>query len=276
MAPGFGRGPIFRRGDDMKLLFVVALAPTLFAHDMWIEPAVFVAQPGQMLGIKLRVGQELIGDPIARSTQLINRFIVTGPDGERPVVGRDGSDPAGYIRATGPGLMIVGYNSNASSVDLPAEKFNLYLKDEGLDSILALRARRNQDKAPSHEQFFRCAKSLVQAGPASSTQTDRVLGFPLELVAERNPYVLPPGADFAVRLTYENKPLAGAAVTAINRLNPGEKQTQRSGKDGRASFKLRGGGMWMIKSVHMVPAPAGSAHEWNSYWASLTFETGKN
>jgi hypothetical protein len=30
--------------------------------------------------------------------------------------------------------------------------------------------------------------------------------------------------------------------------------------------------MWLIKVVHMVPAPAASQAEWASYWASLTFE----
>jgi hypothetical protein len=29
--------------------------------------------------------------------------------------------------------------------------------------------------------------------------------------------------------------------------------------------------MWLIKSVHMIPAPAGSGAEWASFWASLTF-----
>ena len=30
--------------------------------------------------------------------------------------------------------------------------------------------------------------------------------------------------------------------------------------------------MWLIKAVHMVPAPADSNADWASYWASLTFE----
>jgi len=31
-------------------------------------------------------------------------------------------------------------------------------------------------------------------------------------------------------------------------------------------------GLWLIKAVHMVPAPEGSGAEWESLWASLTFE----
>src|SRR5262249_11871728 len=98
------------------------------------------------------------------------------------------------------------------------------------------------------------------------------LGFTLELVAERNPYTLRPGEELPIRLTYQNRPLAGALVVAMNRLNPGEKLSARSDSEGRVRFRLRSSGMWMIKSVHMIPAQANTNAEWNSFWASLTFE----
>jgi uncharacterized GH25 family protein len=58
----------------------------------------------------------------------------------------------------------------------------------------------------------------------------------------------------------------------MNRLNPSEKLSARTDTDGRVRFRLRPGGMWLVKAVHMVPAPAGSNSEWASFWASLTFE----
>jgi uncharacterized GH25 family protein len=73
-------------------------------------------------------------------------------------------------------------------------------------------------------------------------------------------------------LTYENRALAGALVVAMNRSNPAEKLSARTDMNGRVRFKLRPRGMWLIKAVHMVPAPAGSHAEWASFWASLTFE----
>ena len=103
-------------------------------------------------------------------------------------------------------------------------------------------------------------------------QADRALGFTLELVAERNPYRLGAGQQLPVRLTYEGRPLAGALVMAINRANPKVKLSMRSDKDGRVAFKLPQDGMWLIKAVHMIEAPAGSGAQWASFWASLTFE----
>jgi uncharacterized GH25 family protein len=260
---------------NLSLLSIAAVflnAASIFAHDMWIEPTTFLPQASDIVGLRLRVGQDLLGDPLPRDSTLINQFIVEDAAGRRPVVGRDGADPAGYVLAGKPGLLIVGYRSNPSAIELPAEKFNQYVKDEGLDAIAALRSSRHETGAPAHELFARCAKSLLLSGPAGENQGDRQLGFTLELVAERNPYRIRVGGDLPVRLTYENRPLAGALVVAMNHLNPSERQSVRTDNDGRAVFRLRSDGMWLIKAVHMIPAPKGSNAEWASFWASLTFE----
>ena len=252
----------------MRFLILLATLP-LSAHDMWIEPALFQPEAGQLVSVRLRVGQDLLGDPLPRSSALVNQFVVLNGEGRKPVVGREGADPAGLFRVSA-GMHVVGYYSNPSAVDQSAEKFNQYLKEEGLESIAALRARRNQSSAPVKELFSRCAKSLVLSGPA--TGADQALGFPLELVAGQNPYRLRPGDELPVRLTYQNRPLAGALVVAINRLNPMDKLSARTDSDGRVRFSPRAGGMWLVKAVHMIPAPPASGADWQSYWASLTFE----
>ncbi len=242
-----------------RIVWLLAIV-VLRGHDMWIEPAAFWPAVGQPVGIKLRVGQELLGDPIPRSARLIREFVVVDAAGRRTVAGREGSDPAGYVRG---GEAVIGYWSNPSGVELDADKFNAYLKEEGLERVLAERVRRRQSGLPVREQFSRCAKTLM-AGAG-----DEVLGFPLELVAERNPHSLNSGA-LPVRLLYENRPLAGALVVAMNRQHPAEKVSARTDKDGRVRLALRGDGVWLVKAVHMISAGEG----WASYWASLTFGLG--
>ena len=103
-------------------------------------------------------------------------------------------------------------------------------------------------------------------------QSDRMIGLPLELVAERNPYALGPREELPVRLLYQNQPLAGALVVAVNRLNPGQILKARSDAEGRVKFVLPVSGLWLIKAVHMIPAPDQTKADWASVWASLTFE----
>jgi uncharacterized GH25 family protein len=262
----------FRRLWVLAVAAIALIRPPLFAHDMWIVPTTFSPATGQVVGVRFFVGQDMIGDPLPRDPALVNQFVVEDAAGRKPVYGRDGADPAGMMRVAMPGLFVIGYRSNPSAIQLPAAIFNQYLKDEGLDAVAAVRSRRNETGAPAHEQFSRCAKSLVLSGSASEAQHDRQLGFTLELVAERNPYALRDGEDLPVRLTYENRPLAGALVVAMNRRNPSAKLAARSDKDGRVRFRLPSGGMWLIKAVHMIPAPSGANAEWASFWASLTFE----
>ncbi|MEI9811702.1 MAG: hypothetical protein WDO18_03090 [Acidobacteriota bacterium] len=123
----------------MKLLLFLTAGVCAFAHDMWIEPATFRPQAGEIVAIRLRVGQEMLGDPIPYSAQLAKRFNSTAGK----LVAREGNDPAGLLRIEEAGLAIVTYFSNASSVEQAPEKFAAYVKEEGLEGIAARRDGKN-------------------------------------------------------------------------------------------------------------------------------------
>jgi uncharacterized GH25 family protein len=260
-----------RRLGVIASAIVVSAAPVV-AHDMWIEPTAFSLRSSEIVALRLMVGEDLLGDPLPRNSALIKQFIVEDTAGRRPVVGRDGADPAGLVRVATPGLLVIGYSSHPSRVELPAEQFNQYLLEEGLDAVTALRAQRSETTRGAREIFSRRAKSLVASGPQHEGSVDRSLGFALEIVAERNPYTLRAGDRLPVGLTYEGRPLAGALIVAFNRAHPLEKMKIRTDHEGRAVLRLSQPGLWLVKAIHMVPAPAGSNADWASYWASLTFE----
>jgi len=263
--------PTLKRVFSLTALLAVG-GTAVAAHDMWIEPSGYRPVIGRTVGFRLRVGQDFQGDPLPRDPNLIEQFIAVDGTTTTQVVGRDGADPAGLMRVAAPGLLVVGYHSKPSPVVLPAPKFNTYLTEEGLEAIAALRAKNGETNAEAREVFVRCAKSLLLAGAPDAAQQDRVLGLPLELVADRNPYLMTPGQRLGVRLLYRDQPLAGALVVALNQRDPMARVAARSDKAGHVTLKLTEAGPWLIKAVHMIPAPDGSASQWASYWASLTFE----
>lgn len=262
--------PLRHRVAVAVALVSLGSGPVL-AHDMWIEPLRFTTEVGDIVPLRLRVGEALLGDPLVRDARLVRDFVVVDGEGRRPVVGRDGSDPAGLIRAAAPGLLVVGYHSTASHVDMTADKFNQYLREEGLDAIAARRAAQHMTDRGARDAFVRCAKTLVLAGAPTTTHGDRPLGLPLELVAERNPYALGASQELPVRLTFEQRPLPGVLVVAFNKRNPADRQLQRTDNDGRVRFRIASGGTWLVKAVHMVEAAPGADADVQSYWASLTF-----
>ncbi|HKH46841.1 MAG TPA: DUF4198 domain-containing protein [Thermoanaerobaculia bacterium] len=272
-----------RRAAWVSLVSLVSLttAPALQAHDLWIEPSNFRPAPGERVAVRLRVGQAFRGDPVPRMTERIERFAAVGPGsktpgsetpgGEIPLPGVEGTDPAGWGSLPAPGTWILVYDSDHSSVELDGPKFEAYLAEEGLERISRLRAQRGQTAARSREIYSRCAKALVQAGNGPAQGYDRVLGLPLELVPGTSPAGLPAGGELPVTLLFRGKPLAGALVVAVPRDAPAARVSGRTGADGRVRLRLDRPGDWLVKAVHMEPAPQGSGADWESFWASLSF-----
>jgi len=131
-----------RRCGLLVVMAIALLTAPLAAHDMWIEPTTFFPELGQIVSLRLRVGQDLLGDPLLLDPALVKQFVVMDVGGSRPVVRRDGRDPAGLVRVAAPGALVVGYESNPSAIQMAADKFNQYLKEEGLDAVSATRASR--------------------------------------------------------------------------------------------------------------------------------------
>lgn len=247
-------------------------ATLLPAHDFWIEPSTF--RPANNDGVSLRqyVGQDFRGDAMIYLPELVARYVAVDAAGERSVTALAGDDPAGAIRPRTPGLIVVGYRSTVFTIRFDSlAEFERYLRQEGLESIAAL-GKRLGKHPPVTERYSRAAKTLLSVGHPANDVADRRLGFTLELVAERNPYRLAPGDELPIRLYYEQRPLADALVIAFNKANPTEKIRRRSDRDGRARLRLPAAGVWLVTAVHMVPAAAATNADWESVWASLTFE----
>ena len=263
-------------------IFAAALALTapLSAHDFWIEPSTFRPAVGSDLPVRIVVGQRFRGEPLPRNPALIERFVLVTDAGESPVAGRPAAEPAGTVRIDRPGLALIAYRSLDSPVSLEAAKFEDYLREEGLEAVIAARAKRGDSQKPSRELFSRSAKALVAAGGSGSgfgsgygaSGFDRVLGLTLELVPEKNPYGMKAGGELPVRVLYDGKPLAGALVAALPYENPEQKVAQRSDAQGRVTLRLPREGVWLVKAVHMVPVADNPSFDWRSIWASLTFE----
>ena len=249
-----------------RTFFLLLFAPVAFAHDLWIEPSSFHPAVGERVAVALRVGQNLAGEPVPRIPPLIDKFSL----GDSDIIGRAGADPAGLVLVTRPGLQWIGYQSKAYPVTLEARKFEDYLKEEGLERVIAERKKTGQSAAPAHERFYRCAKSLLNA-PGTGT-ADTPIGQTLELVPHRNPYALRAGETLPLSLTFRGKPIANILVIAMRKGAEDRLVRARTDAKGRVALRLDGAGFWLIKAVHMEAAPAGAGVDWESWWASMTFD----
>ena len=181
--------------------------------------------------------------------------------------------PGRHRQGRAPGLLVVGYQSLPRSIELPPDKFAQYLGEEGLDEIRTLvaePARAEQDGART-VRAMREDAALEWRLDRRRTGT-RCSVSRLELVAERNPYLAQAGDTLPFRLTYEGKPRAGCAGDCRERASAGQPPVGPDGQRRACRVHASRGGTWLVKAVHMIPARPGSEADWQSFWASSTFD----
>jgi hypothetical protein len=212
----------------------------------------------------LRVGQNFIGDAVPRSSTLIDSFTARARNERIPVNGFENRDPAGFIRFQTPGLVVLAYASKPSPLQITPAKFQQFLVDEGLESVVALDSRAAHE-TPHVEQFTRYAKALLRVDGKSDDALPAPLGLRLELQPLSDPFA--PRA-LSLRLLFEGKGLPGARVTAMAR---GRNERVSAVTDAKGELQLTlTPGVWLIKSTYIVAPRAG--RPWETLWASLTFE----
>ena len=65
----------------------------------------------------------------------------------------------------------MAYSSTGSVVELPADRFEAYLEQYGLDEIISERLQRGEDTEPARECFYRYAKALLTGAAPSPSVT---------------------------------------------------------------------------------------------------------
>ena len=249
---------------------LLLLASQAQAHDFWIEAAPFTGESPRIVPISLHTGNDLIGFTQPNIAEWYRDFSYVHQGKREPMPGRMGDDPAGQLPAFSPGLYLIGYENHPDFVKLEPELFKKYLIEEGLRSVLIHRATYQQEDQPGREFYRRCAKSLMRIGDAEPTleELQYPLGYKLELFPLNSPYS---DSTLKVKLLYDGKPVQDLLVIAFNRAQPKKRSLARTDSQGLAQVNIDRPGVWIVKAVHAVPYPEDNA-EWESFWASLTFE----
>lgn len=249
---------------------LAAVSSPVASHEFWLDPVQFMPETGASVPIAHRNGMNFKGETFPYVRAWFKRFTVVDARGERPVKGTEGDDPAAVVAFPQPGLSILVYHSTPDPLVFETmEKFESYLKDEGLEHIAALHRQLGKPQTGIRELYARCAKALVWVGGGSGS--DRAVGLPLELVAERNPYQLGAETSLPVRLLHNGKPIEGVMIKVFNGADPTAPGRVRTDAEGRALIELPNAGKYLLNAVHMTPPSPRDKADWTSLWASLTF-----
>lgn len=178
------------------------------------------------------------------------------------------------LRTGEQGTYMVGASLLPRFIALSAKDFNGYLQSDGLPDVLAQRRRDNALGRPAREMYQKHVKAIFQVGEARTGGFDRVLAYPAELVPLENPYMLRSGGSLRVRALVDGEAVPNQLVIWGGRSPAGARVAQRSVRtDAQGVARVSGlrPGIWYVKFIRMVAAPAGDTVDYHSKWATLTF-----
>jgi uncharacterized GH25 family protein len=257
-------------------MLLPAIAGPASAHEFWLEPSKSRAGLNEEIPITIAVGQNFKGDTIPYIPDSTVRFDVYGPGGKVEQAGAAfAADPAGIVRPAGRrGLYIVAYQNKGSRTTIDAPTFNKYLRNEGLDHIIAHREANGQLDQPGTEFYTRFPKTWVLAG--DHVEAGRWAAAPsrlkFEMVPLKNPFELRSGNAITLQILYDGNPLQGIQVNTFVKGAPERIEAVRSDANGRATLNIDRAGRWMFAAVHAIPAPHIDGIDWESFWTSLTLD----
>lgn len=258
-------------------LVLASVASSACAHDFWLQMKSYHVPVGASVPLTIQVGH---GGARQRWSGQAERVVLLRAVGAKSVVDyrsalKQQDDSDAVLRFAEPGTQVVAFQTNDASSELPALRFNDYLKAEGLTPALDYRARTRTTEAPGRETYSRRAKALVQVGPTDPASDKRVttpVGLTLEIVPERNPYMLGPKEPLPVRILYEGRPLAGALVKLTNlEFDARPIETHLSDANGRASFDVPRTGTWLINVIWTKKISGNAKADFDTVFSSLTF-----
>ena len=184
------------------------------AHDFWLEPDTFNTAKGKPIDVNFMIGHADKREHWALKWERVIALASHGPDGindhlatVRPMSDDDkgGARPA-FLQE---GTHVLAFESRQSFIELEAEKFNGYVKKEGLSFIADDREAKGTEDQPGTEVYGRRSKLLIQVGDTPTQNATRPIGQTLEIVPEKNPYALKDGEALPVRVLFRGKTTRG-------------------------------------------------------------------
>jgi uncharacterized GH25 family protein len=270
----------FCRKAIAGVLLVSWGAMPLRAHDFWLQPSAYSIQADVPTSMTLQVGHGPFRQRSPVPARRIIQFRAIAPDGttmdlrQGLQLGQPAKDGDFELHHPGTHMLILQTDDKAQT-HLPPLRFNDYLMAEGLTPALEQRDRLHRTDRDGSERYSRCAKSIVQVGPGSAQSRDEaseLVGLPLEIVLDINPYHTPQSATLPVRVFYEGHLLAGALVKLTDlRQDASPFEMKRTDASGRATFDMPKEGSWLLNVIWTKPLPPGDETDFETVFSSLSF-----
>ncbi len=258
---------------SLTLLLFGAVAA--HGHDMYIMPGTFFPSKGDTITAGFHVGDSFPESEVGGRLDRLRNPRLTWKTGAASFrnLRTDGNRDLADVEVAGSGNLIAAVNTVPTLIELDPAKFTEYLKSEGLSEVIAWRAQHGESAKPGKERYSKYAKAILLSGAANGF-ANHAVGYMIEIIPEADPYSLKPGEFLPIRVLFRGKPAADLQIESAWAAQTGRKTTVvgRTGSDGRLRVPLPATGLWRIRTIKMERCAEPAVADWESSWASLTFE----
>jgi len=258
----------------LSLFLLLFFSFLLSAHEFWLEPEKFIYEPGDPINIRFLVGENFEGENWSGNSLKVNQLNFYSKDYTDDLSSEISDEKGDSIQISlyDEGTAMLTFNSNNSFINLDAEKFNEYLKEDGLQTAIDYRREHNESDSAGKEFFQRSVKTILQIGEVKDNTSSKKTNLPLDIIPLQNPYDLKENDSLTVKILFKKTPLKNAHIKAWNRIDNHTTFTDyTSDEKGEIHLPVNQKGKWMISTVKMVRLNNNKEADWQSYWGSLTW-----
>ncbi len=252
------------------------LVTTIFAHDLFLKTDSYFLKPNSKFAVKVMNGTFQESEGAVSYARLNDVSVVSGGKRTHPqesVFTKNETTAFMNLTTGAAGTYVVGLSTKSREIALKAADFNEYLREDGLPDTLEERRKTGELEKDAKERYAKHVKAILQVGKKQTDDYKTVLGYPVELIPQQNPYKLKKGDTIEILCLKDGKLLANQVVLA-GREEKGKLTAApelRSDAKGIVKLKLDGSGKWYVKFINMAKLDDPDLN-YESKWTTLTFE----
>lgn len=249
-----------------------AIVTISVAQESWIQPDKFFYASGDKLSVAFVSGQDFIGRPWVKGNPVagLNLHGISGVSNLVDSIKYDQKENLSSVLQAD-GTYLLALQSNNILRELPADTFNRLLQEYELDAVKNHRQTANSvtSGARVYQRVF--TKLIFQVGEKRDDTYKKLLGWPVEIIPDRNPASVKIGDQIRFKILFDGKPVFGVRAKLWNRFdNRTTLQNIYTQQDGSIEARISSPGPWMVSVVKMTPSKDNGA-DWQSYHGSLVF-----
>ncbi|MBK9730676.1 MAG: DUF4198 domain-containing protein [Chitinophagaceae bacterium] len=259
------------------LAIILLLSAALFSHHYILVPDKFIYQKGDSLTVHLMVGEPFDFEfERELQHQMTPHFMLYSKMDSANLLPltADSIKPILRTIVNFEGLALIEMQRTASTIEQKRGAFTKYLEEEKITTISFDSTKWKKDVVK--ENYSRCIKSLITSGkPGNENLYSKVVGQRLEILLMSNPYQMEPNQKLVVKVLWEGKPLASQWITSAVKNTDGSVKeiSALTDRKGMAAFEVAFNTVYYLHTIYMLKLKENAAADYESIWASYSFQT---